>query len=85
MRAYEFPVRVTEEGHLELPERLAEVLPRNQTVRMIVLVPEAVPYDTDLTPEEEDEGWLRLGEEEALARYDEADAVYDHVVYQPVK
>ena len=84
MRAYEFPARILSNGSLELPEAALEALPVDRMVRVILLVPESVPYDTGLTPEEEDQGWLRLGEEEALARYDEADAIYDEV-YREVK
>jgi hypothetical protein len=84
MRAYEFAGQTTEEGRLELQDTLSESLPPNQTVRVIVLVPESALYDTDLTPEEEDEGWARLGEESFLALYDEADAIYDQI-YKEVK
>ena len=79
MRAYEFPVKVTEEGNLELPERLADVLPRNQTVRVIVLVPEPEPYDDDLTPEEEDRAWAQFGAQQLARFYGEEDEIYDRL------
>ena len=84
MRAYEFPARITPTGSLELPEAALESLPVDQQVRVIVLVPEPAPYDKDLTPEEEDEAWARLGEESFLALYDEGDAIYDEI-YREVK
>jgi hypothetical protein len=84
MKAYEFPATVTTDGDIEIPATLAELLPPNQQVRVIVLVPEAAPYETDLTPEQEDEAWATLGEESFLALYDESDAIYDQV-YREVK
>lgn len=77
MKAYEFPTKVTAEGNLPIPAAIAELLPPDQEVRVIVLMPEPAIYDTDLTPEEEDEGWARLGEAAMLAQYDDADAIYD--------
>ena len=79
MRAYEFSARVTAAGRLELPETALESLPVDRMVRVIVLVPEPISYDTDLTPEEEDEAWARLGESAMLAQYDEADAIYEQL------
>ena len=79
MHAYEFPARITPTGSLELPEAALESLPVDQQVRVIVLVPEPAPYDTDLTPEEEDEAWARLGEAAMLNQYDEADAIYEQL------
>lgn len=79
MRAYEFPARVTSAGSLELPETALESLPVDRMVRVIILVPEPAPYDTDLMPEEEDEAWARLGQAAMLAQYDEADAIYEQL------
>ena len=70
MKAYEFPVKVKPDGSLELPVAVAELLPRGQVVRIIVLVNE--PTDKD-----EQAAWSRLTSEQFLARYTEADAIYD--------
>ena len=37
MKAYEIPIKVTE-GKIELPDALLELLPREQVVRVIILV-----------------------------------------------
>ena len=72
MKAYESSVKVTLEGRLELPKALLASLPRDQVVRVIVLVPE--PADS-----EQDAAWRRLTAEQFLAGYSETDAVYDKV------
>jgi hypothetical protein len=70
MKAYEIPVKVAAEGKMELPDALLAVLPRNQTVRVIILVPESADR-------EEDTAWSRLATEQFLAGYSETDSVYD--------
>jgi len=72
MKAYELPVKVTPEGRLELPETLSVLLPRDQIVRVIILVPE--PTDA-----EEQAAWSRLTAEQFFAGYSEADSIYDTV------
>jgi hypothetical protein len=71
MKAYEFPVKVTDEKKLELPEALLKVLPSNQIVRVIVLVNEST--------DEEQAVWSRLTAEQFFSGYTDADAVYDKV------
>ena len=70
MKAYEFPVKVTSDGRLTLPDTLSEFLPRNQVVRVIVLVSE--PSD-----KEESEAWSHLTAEQFFAGYTEDDPIYD--------
>jgi hypothetical protein len=72
MKAYEFPVRVTPGGTIELPDRLLELLPTDQSVRVIILVGE-------LEDLEEQAAWSRLTAEQFLAGYSAADAVYDRI------
>ena len=72
MRAYEYPVRVTSEGKLELPEALLKKLPPNQVVRIIVLLNES-------SEAEEQAAWSRLTAEQFFAGYSEADAAYDNI------
>ena len=72
MKAYEIPVKVTPEGKVELPDALLASLPRNQTIRVIILVPE--PAD-----QEENAAWSHLTTERFLAGYSEIDSIYDRV------
>lgn len=53
MKTYEMPVKVSDDGKLELPEDLASFLPHNKTVKVIVLIPEE---DEDI----EEKEWNRL-------------------------
>ncbi len=69
MKAYELPIKVTPEGKLELPETLSALLPREQVVRAIILVPE--PTDA-----EEQAAWSHLAAEQFFAGYSEADSIY---------
>ena len=79
MKAYEFPATVTPEGDIEIPTTLSELLPPNQQVRVIVLVPEPEPYDDDLTPEEEDRAWAQFGAQQLARFYREEVEIYDQV------
>jgi hypothetical protein len=72
MKAYELPVKVTPEGELELPETLLALLPRDQIIRVIILIPE-------LTDSKEQYAWARLTAEQFLAGYSEADSIYDTI------
>jgi hypothetical protein len=72
MKAYEFPVKVTAEGKFELPEAFLALLPREQVVRVIIMIPE--PTDS-----EERAMWSRLTAEQFFVGYSEADSIYDSV------
>lgn len=72
MKAYEFPVKVTSEGKLELPDTLREVLPSNQVVRAIILISE--PTDSS-----EQIAWSHITAEQFFNGYSQADAVYDKI------
>ena len=72
MKAYEIPVKVTKEGRIELPDALLELLPHEQVVRVIFLVPE--PTDS-----EEHAAWSRLTAEQFLVGYSQADSIYDTI------
>ena len=72
MRAYEYPVKVSPEGKLELPDALLKVLPPNQIVRVIILLNE---HAGDLADAE----WSQLSAEQFLAGYADADAAYDNI------
>lgn len=70
MRAYEFPLKVTEEGDLEIPDALRRLDLESREGRVIILIDES--SDT-----EEQAIWHQLTQEEFLARYSETDAIYD--------
>ncbi len=72
MRAYEFPIKVTPEGRLQLPDALLKLLPSSQVVRVIILINEP----TDM---EEQAAWSRLTAEQFFSGYSEADTVYDRI------
>jgi len=72
MKAYEFPIKITTEGKLLLPEALLKLLPENQVVRVIILISE--PQDL-----EEQLYWSRLTAEQFFAGYSETDAIYDRI------
>ena len=72
MKAYEFLAHPTSEGKLQLPETIAQILSKNQTVRVIVLIDEP----TDI---EENTVWAQLTAEQFFDGYSEADAIYDTI------
>jgi len=72
MRAYEFPIKITPDGRLELPNALLRLLPGNQVVRVIILI-------NELTDSEDQAAWVRLTADQFLEGYSEADAIYDRI------
>ena len=72
MKAYELPVTLSEDGKLDIPAGLAAELPRGETIRVIILVPE-------MTDSEENELWHNMVAEQFLAGYAESDSVYDTI------
>jgi hypothetical protein len=70
MKAYEFPVKVSSEGTLELSENILKVLPPNQVVRVIILVNEPQGL-------EEQDDWGDLTIEQFFGGYNDKDAAYD--------
>ena len=72
MKAYEFPVPVTADGHLNLPDNLRRILQAHAVVRILVLVDEPAEMA-------DDEAWPRLGAEQLLARHGDSDDIYDRV------
>ncbi len=70
MKAYEFPVQVTQDGQLRLPEAALAQIDGEQVVRVIVLIQE--PVDASV-----DQAWSTLAAEQFLAGYSAEDAIYD--------
>ncbi len=69
MIAYELSAKVTSDGQLDIPSVFAEMLPRGQVVRLLVLIDESA--------DDEEAAWSRLTAEQFLAGYSEADSIYD--------
>ena len=69
MKALEFEATLSEGATLKVPENLAGQIPREEAVRVIVLLPEHA----------EDEDWQRLASEQLLSGYSESDSIYDAV------
>jgi hypothetical protein len=67
MKAFEFQTQVNQNGTLPVPPEVADQLPHEQPVRVILLVPDA----------DEAADWARLTAEEFLKGYADSDAVYD--------
>ena len=70
MRACELPVKIPLEGTIRMPDDLVDLLPRDQTVRLIIRV--------DDTEARESAEWSRLTAEQFLASEDPADAICDN-------
>ena len=69
MKALEFEARLDPEGNLRVPADLAAQIPKEKSVRVIVLVRER--------PEEED--WRRLTQDGFLRGYSQSNGIYDAV------
>ncbi len=72
MKLYDFPSRITREGGLQIPDELYELLPADQPVRVIILVP-------DVDDAEEQAAWSRFTAEQFLSGYSDADSIYDRI------
>ena len=66
MKALEFETTLSTDSKLTVPENLALQIPKQQAVRVIVLLPEGGDAD-----------WQRLTSEQFFAGYNEGDSVYD--------
>ena len=69
MKALEFEATLSEGATLKVPDNLAGQIPKEEAVRVIVLLPEHA----------EDEDWQRLASEQLLSGYSESDSIYDAV------
>jgi hypothetical protein len=69
MKALEFESTLSEGATLKVPSDLAGQIPREEAVRVIVLLPENA----------EDGDWQRLSAEQLLSGYSEGDSIYDAV------
>jgi len=69
VKALEFESKLGEDASLRVPDDLALQIPKEEPVRVIVLVPESP----------EDEAWQRLTRDQLLQGYSEGDSIYDAV------
>lgn len=69
MKALEFETKPDADLNLKVPDELAAQIPKEEPVRVIVLMPESA----------EDADWRRLTNENFLRGYSESDSVYDAV------
>jgi hypothetical protein len=72
MKAYEFPVKITPDKRIELPDAFMKLLPDTGVVRVIILINESVD-------ENEDAAWSRFAAEQFLKGYADVDAIYDQL------
>jgi hypothetical protein len=69
MKALEFEATLSEGATLKVPENLAGQIPKEEAVRVIVLLPENA----------EDGDWQRLTSEQLLPGYSESDSIHDAI------
>jgi hypothetical protein len=73
MKAIEFQTKITSDGKIDVPGSFFKELKRKQVVRVIVLIGETTESSN------EEQLWTRLTEEQFIAGYGDADAIYDQV------
>lgn len=67
MKALEFQGSLNQDATLTVPSQVASLVPRDQPLRVLLLIPE----------EGETEEWERLAAVDFLQGYAESDAIYD--------
>jgi hypothetical protein len=70
MKAVEFEGTVTPDGHIAVPEEIAEQLPRGESLRVVL------QWD----PNDEDSVWRVQGRQRFEAAYASEDAVYEQLM-----
>jgi hypothetical protein len=69
MKAVEFESTLGKDSNLKVPEDIASCLPQDETVRVIVLIPDAGNVSD----------WRQLTRDQFLAGYSDGDNIYDAV------
>ena len=67
MKALEFQGSINPDSTLSVPSEVAELVPRDQPVRVLLLIPD----------EGENHDWSHLTAEQFLQGYADGDAIYD--------
>lgn len=68
MEAFEFPVKISNDRKIEIPDKYKKNLSTNQEVNVIILV-----------KDENEEDWNKLTLKEFFDGYGEKDSVYDKI------
>ena len=71
MNAYEIPITIDNEGIVRIPEDILKMLPKDKTLKAILMIPE---YN-----EQESDEWKKLAANEFLTGYHEKDSIYDKI------
>lgn len=69
MKALEFVAKLGTDASLKVPQEVAARIPREEPVRVIVLLPEGI----------EDAEWRRLTNGQFVRGYGEGDSIYDAI------
>ena len=69
MKALEFKAELSKDSSLKVPENVASRLPKDEAVRVIVMLPE----------DEDSSDWRQLTRDRFLAGYSDGDNIYDAV------
>ena len=69
MKALEFETKLRVDASLKVPDELAAQIPKDESVRVIVLLPESTG----------DADWRRLASEQFLRGYSDSDSAYDAI------
>ena len=69
MKAVEFHATLSKDSSLKVPENVASCLPKDEAVRVIVLLPD----------QEGDSDWGQITRGQFLAGYSDGDSIYDAV------
>lgn len=72
MKAYEMPVKISDDGKLELPQNFVKLLPHDKLIKIILLIPE---LDENI----EDKEWSKLTADQFLNGYSDSDSIYDRL------
>ena len=68
MKTVEFQSELTADARLRVPEEIATQIPKDETLRVIVVLPDG-----------EEPNWGRATAEQFLAGYAESDSIYDAI------
>ena len=71
MKTIEFETRVEGSYGLRVPPEVAAQIPKGQTVKVLVVIPEQPSED------EEEREWVRMAQERFVAGYADGDSIYD--------
>ncbi len=71
MNAYEVPITINNEGFARIPEDIVKLLPKEKTLKAIIMIPDRSEYESD--------EWKTMAADEFLTGYGEKDSIYDKI------